>query len=175
MFQQSPVLYDANLFLRPLRNDDFDGLYRCAGDKRVWEGHPSSNRYEKNAFMKWFQQADNCGHALTIYNTKSNNIIGSSRFYFDPTLPNSVCIGFTFLAFHYWGGNTNWQLKTLMLDHAFKTFDSVWFHISPENIRSQRATKKIGAHLVKEKAVSICGGPVTLTQFYKLDKKKWQK
>jgi len=175
MFNQSPTLHSSKLYLRPLHKNDFQELYRCGGDKRVWQGHPNSNRFQKQEFKKWFQQAIECEHALTIHKAQSNSIIGSTRFYFEPTLANSVCIGFTFLDFKYWGGNTNWQLKTLMLNHAFKSFDSVWFHISPNNIRSQHATKKIGALFIKEKRASIANGPETLWQFYKLEKKNWQK
>jgi RimJ/RimL family protein N-acetyltransferase len=37
-----------------------------------------------------------------------------------------------------------------MLDHAFKSYPDVRFHIAPANIRSQKATAKLGADYVYE-------------------------
>jgi RimJ/RimL family protein N-acetyltransferase len=36
-------------------------------------------------------------------------------------------------------------MKQLMLDHAFRFVDSVIFYVGERNIRSQKATEKIGA------------------------------
>jgi N-acetyltransferase len=42
------------------------------------------------------------------------------------------------------GGRYNGELKRLMLAHALRFVDRVYFLIGPENFRSQRAVEKIG-------------------------------
>jgi N-acetyltransferase len=41
----------------------------------------------------------------------------------------------------FWGGYTNSELKTSMLNHAFSRVKTVWFHVDATNIRSQKAIK----------------------------------
>jgi RimJ/RimL family protein N-acetyltransferase len=40
-------------------------------------------------------------------------------------------------------------MKSLMLDHAFRYVDRVLFEVGENNLRSQRALQKIGAHFVE--------------------------
>lgn len=55
-----------------------------------------------------------------------------------------VEIGWTFLARDYWGGTYNREMKRLMLEHAFRFVDRVFFNVGATNYRSQRAMEKIG-------------------------------
>ena len=85
-----------------------------------------------------------CGGAFVIIDKKTQQIIGSTRFHgYDPT-KSEIEIGWTFLARNYWGGRYNRELKDLMLAHAFKFVENVMFLVGQTNIRSQRATEKIG-------------------------------
>jgi hypothetical protein len=59
-----------------------------------------------------------------------------------------------------------------MLDHAFATFSEVWFHISPVNIRSQRATKKLGAEYMGDAVLDLTGQP-TEWMCFRLSKEAW--
>ena len=43
------------------------------------------------------------------------------------------------------GGQYNREMKSLMLNHAFKFVENVVFLIGEKNIRSQKAIEKIGA------------------------------
>jgi RimJ/RimL family protein N-acetyltransferase len=80
-----------------------------------------------------------------VIDKKSRQIIGSTRFHgYDPG-KSEIEIGWTFLARKYWGGRYNREMKQLMLDHAFRFVDSVIFYVGERNIRSQKATEKIGA------------------------------
>lgn len=99
-------------------------------------------------FEKFFQEAINSRGALVAIDSKSKNIIGSSRYHgFNPK-KSEIEIGWTFLARSYWGGVYNKEMKRLMLDHAFKFVNSVIFVVGIENIRSQRAVLKIGGKRV---------------------------
>ena len=57
---------------------------------------------------------------------------------------DEVEIGWTFLIRALWGGATNRQIKELMLRHAFETVGTVSFRIATNNLRSCRATEKLG-------------------------------
>ncbi len=56
-----------------------------------------------------------------------------------------IVVGYTFLSRRCWGGRYNRELKALMLAHAFRFVDRVWFHVGVNNTRSQRAMEKVGA------------------------------
>ena len=80
--------------------------------------------------------------------------------------------GNTFLVRSRWGGSSNSELKRIMLDYAFLSVDTVWFHVGEHNLRSRRAVEKLGAqfsHLANESPT----GAVRNTVFYRLDKGDW--
>ena len=61
-----------------------------------------------------------------------------------------------------------------MLNYAFKTFNAVWFHVSPLNKRSQAALLKIGAEYIKDELVSLGGTKAKLASFYKMNREQWR-
>ncbi|MES2801264.1 MAG: GNAT family N-acetyltransferase [Bdellovibrionota bacterium] len=134
------------LILRPIILNDFEELYNIASDPQIWDQHPFP-RYERSSFTEFFDQAIESKVALIVLDRKTNTIIGSSRYY--DVQENRLSIGYTFLARSYWGGKFNRELKTLMLEHAFRSVSEVFFDIGESNFRSRRAIEKIGAKLVK--------------------------
>lgn len=155
-----PELAGETLFLRPLKADDFDGLYSAGSDPAVWAGHPAKDRYKEVVFREYFDSQLASGSALVFIERSTGKSIGCSRYYAAPDQPQGISIGFTFLNNSYWGGNANFEIKRLMLDHAFEKVDDVWFHIDPTNIRSQKATAKLGAVHAYDAVLNISGKPV---------------
>ena len=101
--------------------------------------------YTEDVFKIFFKDALDSGGAFAVIDTKSQQIIGSTRFHgYDPE-KSEVEIGWTFLARKYWGGRYNRQMKQLLLAHAFQFVENVVFYVGENNIRSQKATEKIGA------------------------------
>jgi RimJ/RimL family protein N-acetyltransferase len=144
-FDLQPNLKGELIELRPLTTKDWDNLFSVASDPLIWEQHPESDRYKEDVFRIFFKEALECGGAFVIIDAKTQQIIGSTRFYgYDPE-KSEIEIGWTFLARRYWGGRYNWELKQLMLAHAFKFVEDVVFYVGENNIRSQKATEKIGA------------------------------
>lgn len=143
-FDRQPVLRGALLELRPLRANDFDGLFRVASDPLIWEQHPEWNRYQPAAFRSFFDEALASGGALVALDRANGHIIGSSRYHGYDEEHSVIEIGWTFLARAYWGGQYNGEMKRLMLEHAFGSVQRVIFVIGPDNRRSQRAVEKIG-------------------------------
>jgi RimJ/RimL family protein N-acetyltransferase len=144
-FDLRPILQGELIQLRPLAPEDWDDLFAVASDPLIWEQHPESDRYRRDTFKVFFEEALQSGGAFVVIDKKSRQIIGSTRFHgYDPG-KSEIEIGWTFLARKYWGGRYNREMKQLMLDHAFRFVDSVIFYVGERNIRSQKATEKIGA------------------------------
>ncbi len=143
-FDLQPHLKGELIELRPLTLEDWDDLFAVASDPLIWEQHPESDRYKEDVFRIFFSEALESGGAFVIIDRENQQIIGSTRFYGYDTEKSEIEIGWTFLARNYWGGRYNRELKQLMLDHAFKFVENVIFYVGENNIRSQKATEKIG-------------------------------
>ena len=144
-FDLQPDLKGELLELRPLTPGDWDDLFAVASDPLIWEQHPESNRYKEEIFKVFFRDALESGGAFVVIDRATQEIVGSTRFYgYDPE-KSEIEIGWTFLARKYWGGQYNREMKSLMLNHAFKFVENVVFLIGEKNIRSQKAIEKIGA------------------------------
>ena len=163
-----PTLRGEHVQLRPIRADDLDALHAAAADPLVWEQHSERNRHERPVFERFFAGALECGGGLVALDA-AGQVIGSSRYYdWDPS-DRSVVIGYTFLARSHWGNGTNREMKRLMLDHAFRWAKTAWFHVSPGNVRSQRALERIGARLDRQQDVSV-GGTMSPRMIYRIDR-----
>lgn len=154
-----PVLRGTRVHLRPLHASDLDALHAAAADPLVWAQHSEPNRHERAVFERFFAGALASRGALVVAEAATGRIVGSSRWYdWDPAT-RSVVMGYTFLARDHWGTGTNREVKQLMLAHSFQWAETVWFHVSPGNLRSQRALERIGAQLDREELVLVGGTP----------------
>lgn len=143
-FDLQPTLDGELLTLRPLRADDFDALYAVASDPLIWEQHPSSDRHQPAVFHRFFDEAMASGGALVALDTKTGEVIGSSRYHGYDEERREVEIGWSFLARSRWGGPHNGEMKRLMLAHAFRFVGRALFLVGRRNLRSRRAMEKIG-------------------------------
>jgi len=143
-FDLQPILAGRLLVLRPLTPEDRDALFEAASDPLIWEQHPERDRHEAPTFQRYFDGAIASRGAFAVIDRASGRIIGSSRFCnLEPG--REVEIGWTFLERAFWGGLYNREMKSLMLDHAFRFVDRVVFVVGEGNRRSQKALEKIGA------------------------------
>ena len=124
----------------------FEELYLVAGNPIIWEQHPEKDRWKKEIFSNFFQTAiQNELGCLTIIDKNLGKFIGSTRFYSHDEAGRTVRIGYTFLSPEYWGTSANYQIKKVMLDYVFSYLEKVFFYIGENNIRSRKATEKLGA------------------------------
>lgn len=166
-----PILVGENLLLRPLSDDDWEDMYAVASDPLLWEVHPAWDRFKKPVFRKYFAGALASRGALAVIDRASSHIIGGSRYANFVPERNEIEIGWSFLARKYWGGAYNREMKSLMLTHAFRSFDSIRFNIGATNVRSRRAIEKIGARLDGEYVPeAINGVPPVLHAIYRLSR-----
>ena len=159
--------------LIPLKEEDFEALYQAASDPLIWEQHPDRFRYKRDVFEKYFDAAIQSRGAFLVVDKNSNEVIGSSRYYDYDDVKKSIVVGYTFLARKYWGGNYNRAMKTLMLNHAFKFVEAIFFHIGAKNIRSQKAIEKLGAMKVGEIEINYPGEDERLNFIYEMEKSTW--
>jgi RimJ/RimL family protein N-acetyltransferase len=148
-FDLQPTLKGKLIEIRPLTLNDFDALFEAASDPIIWEQHPESDRHKREIFQKFFDGAINSNGGFAIIERKSGRIIGSSRYCNLNSTEREVEIGWTFLERAFWGGSYNRELKSLMLDHAFRFVDRVLFVVGENNVRSQKALGKIGARFLR--------------------------
>jgi len=174
-FNLQPIdLKNEIIQLIPLQETDFSALYKVASDPLVWEQHPNKLRYQRDVFQNFFEGAMLSKGAFLIRDTKTNEVIGSSRYYDfnenENSTETSVLIGYTFIGRNFWGKGYNKALKKLMLDYAFQFVDKVYFHIGAYNYRSQKAIEKIGAQKVDEFEVEYYGEESKLNFVYLITK-----
>ena len=167
------MLEGDGLRLRPLAPQDRDGLYAAAADPLVWEQHPARTRHERAVFDPYFNFLVAAGGAMAVTEAATGRIIGTSRFYQTPDPADAWSIGFTFIERAAWGGVVNFAMKRLMLDHLFADTDEVWFHIAPDNLRSQRGTAKLGALRDADRTLDLGTGPALMV-CYRLPRDVWQ-
>jgi len=144
-FDFQPRLEGSLVALRPLATDDYEPLLRAASDPLIWEQLPGVERHRPQEFQEFFSESMALESALVIIERESGNIVGSSRYarYCENT--SEVEIGWTFLSRECWGKGHNLESKLLMLEHAFRYVDSIFFVAALANKRSIRAIEKLGA------------------------------
>lgn len=165
-----PTLENERIKLIPLTNDDFEGLFHVASDPEIWMQHPNRDRWKREVFQTFFDEAINSKGAFKIIDNSTGEIAGSTRFYDYNQEENSIFIGYTFYATQYWGTGINPIVKKLMMDYIFQQVDKVYFHVGSTNLRSQMALSKIGAKKVTEQDSSKPGEASNLKFVYQIEK-----
>lgn len=160
-FELQPTLTGTLIEIRPLTSSDFDALFEAASDPLIWEQHPDTERYKRDVFREYFDGGIDSKGAFAIVERQSGRIIGSSRYCNLKPAEREVEIGWTFLQREFWGGEHNRELKSLMLDHAFRFVDRVVFVVGENNMRSQRALQKIGARFLRKAQLTSPDGTLT--------------
>lgn len=104
----------------------------------------------RDCIAGWVEEAlamRDAGRQLPFAILAGGHVVGSTRFYdIDLSVP-TLAIGYTFHAASVWRSHVNTAGKRLMLGHAFDTLgaQSVYFHTSHQNLRSQAAIERLGA------------------------------
>jgi len=169
-FELQPHLTGERIALRPLVPADFEALFAAASDPLIWEQHPETDRYTREVFQRYFDGGIASGGAFAIIDRPTGRIIGSSRYCNLKLEESEVEIGWTFLERAYWGGETNRELKKLMLDHAFRFVDRVVFVVGEHNMRSRTAVEKIGGRLWKRAETPDGRGGTRASVIYAIEK-----
>ena len=81
-FDLQSTLFGNFIYLRPLQIEDAEGLYKVASDPLIWEQHPCPLRHQQSVFdAEIFQTGLASQSTLVVVDSKTNEIVGSSRYY----------------------------------------------------------------------------------------------
>lgn len=161
------------LRLRLLVENDFESLFAAASDPLIWEQHPDSKRYTRERFEVYFQSGLDSKGAFAVIDQQSGQMIGSSRYTNYNNQTSSVEIGFTFLTRPYWGGKANYELKSLMLNYAFNSINTVYFVVAQSNLRSRKAMGKIGGTEVADVSTIPVTVDLSTSIIFQIHKLNW--
>jgi RimJ/RimL family protein N-acetyltransferase len=141
-FDRQPTLQGPTLGLRPLQPADRDAFLAVASDPLIWEQHPESDRHTPDKLERFFADALASGGALVV-TTADGTIIGSSRFETPDVERSRVLIDHTFLARTHWTREHYFEIKGLLFDHAFQTFETVELRVGVDNARTRGAVEDV--------------------------------
>ena len=141
---------DERIRIRPLGAEDYHALFEISSDPLLWEQHPAKERSTPEGFRKWFDDAMATGKALFIEEKSTGKPIGTSRYKEVEDDPETLEIGWTFIARAFWGNGYNGVIKRLMMQHAFTEYQRIFFFVDKQNFRSQKAVEKIGGRRIPE-------------------------
>lgn len=147
---QSITLTGNGIRLEPLTREHIPALQDAVDDGDIGALN-YVNVPGRDGIPAWVEHAlamRDAGRELPFAILDGERVVGSTRFYdIDLSVP-TLAIGYTFHAASVWRSHVNTANKRLMLGHAFDTLgaQSVFFHTSHQNLRSQAAIERLGAH-----------------------------
>jgi RimJ/RimL family protein N-acetyltransferase len=144
------VLNGKTVDLLPLEKDHLDYLFLVASDERLWEFIPTDCS-DRAVFQKTYLEAlefrkKGSHYPFVIYHKATRRLIGSTRFFEIYPNDKKLEIGWTWIAFEFWGTSANIEAKLLMLTYCFEVLKTnrVQLKTDETNIRSRKAIEKIG-------------------------------
>ena len=141
------------VYLEHLHPDHIASLKDLARNERIWEYTKTlliddtyEEQFEKYIACALDERYTGGQKSFVIHAAKTDQIIGMTRYYKLEPLQKRVSIGYTWYIPEVWGQVHNKECKLLLLQYAFETlgFQRVEFEVAHQNIRSQKAVKKIG-------------------------------
>lgn len=137
--------------LIPLELKHFEELTNLAKESKIWEFIPidmsNSEKCQLTFTNAMIQREKGTQFPFVIYHKKNNKIIGSTRLMNIEPEHRKLEIGWTWLHPDYWATVVNLECKLLLLNFCFEELKTirVQFKTDENNIRSQKAIRKIGA------------------------------
>ncbi|WP_203248310.1 GNAT family N-acetyltransferase [Sporosarcina beigongshangi] len=174
-------LIGETVLLRPMTEDDVEGIYGCCQDERIWAHLPQTlqTREDVQAHIEQalVDREQGAEYPFVIVLLETNEIIGSTRFLDIATAHKRLEIGYTWLHPSVWRTNVNTECKYLLLTYCFEQlqFQRVQIKTGHENTQSQKAIERIGAtkegvlrnHMIRP------NGTVRHTVMYSVVQEEW--
>lgn len=150
-FNHDYILENTRVRLTPLKFDDYDNLVHFAKTEPELWTHSLIQADSAEKMKIYIDKAvegrkNNNSYAFTVFDKKTNQYAGSTRFY-DVQIANATLqLGFTWYGKHFQGTGLNKSCKYLLLEFAFDVLkiERVEFRADNENLRSINAMKSIG-------------------------------
>lgn len=146
------ILENQSVLLRPLIEEDYDWLLPFAiNEPDIWRFAPKSAAGKENLKIylnaALHQRATGTGLPFIVFDKKSQQYAGSTRFYNINPINRNLEIGYSWYGKNFRGTGINKACKFLLLQYAFETLDMlrVGFKADAQNNISIAAMKSIGA------------------------------
>jgi RimJ/RimL family protein N-acetyltransferase len=150
-FNEEYILENSVVRLTPLSMDDFDKLVVFAtNEPELWTYsllQANSPERMKTYIEKALDGRKNKNtYAFLVFDKRTNQYAGSTRFYDIQTENAALQLGFTWYGKAFQGTGLNKNCKYLLLEFAFEVLnmERVEFRADNENVRSINAMKSIG-------------------------------
>jgi RimJ/RimL family protein N-acetyltransferase len=150
-FSENIILENKSVLLKPLSNEDEDGLNKIAFDADIWKytivSVLNSNELKNYINSALEERKKNTRYPFTIINKQSAEIAGSTSYGGVSVKDKRIEIGWTWLGKKFRGTDLNKQCKFLLMQYAFEhlNFERVEFKTDFLNNRARKALLKIGA------------------------------
>jgi N-acetyltransferase len=145
------IIENEKVLLRPLQTSDFENLIRFSLEQpELWKyslitaaGHYNLQNYLQIAENGRNDQKE---YQFIVYDKKTNQYAGSTRFYDIQVDFQTLQLGYTWYGKEFQGTGLNKNCKYLLLEFAFEKWkmERVEFRADNENERSIAAMKSIG-------------------------------
>ncbi|MGM9989035.1 MAG: GNAT family N-acetyltransferase [Bacillaceae bacterium] len=145
------ILSGEHVLLRPMTEEDVQGLFEASKEESIWAYMPMSVRSidDVNKMVKDALKKKEAGteYPFVIIHKESNKIVGSTRFLDISVLNRNLEIGWTWYNPSVWRTAVNTECKYLLLTYCFETLKCIRVQLKTDerNIRSQVAIQRIGA------------------------------
>ncbi|MDC8001440.1 GNAT family protein [Aequorivita todarodis] len=150
-FLQEYILENDAVRLNPLHHSDIDRLLHFSEQQpELWRYslQPANSPENLKVYVEMALQGrkDETAYPFIVFDKRTQQIAGSTRFYDFQKNHNTVQLGYTWYGKEFQGTGLNKQCKMLMLEFAFEKLgiDRVEFRADANNERSIAAMKSIG-------------------------------
>ena len=153
MFIDTSRLKGAHIYLETLTPQHIPAIKELARDERLWEftktllvNETFDEQFETYIAAALDDRNTGAQHSFVIRDTPSGKILGMTRFYRIEPSHKRLSIGYTWYKPEVWGSVHNKECKLLLMQYAFEIlgYQRVEFEVAHQNLRSQKAVKKIG-------------------------------
>ena len=175
----TPVLEGFGIRLEPMGQQHVEGLIRVAIDPSNWRH--MNLRIETPADVQKLvddsERVAETGAVMPWVTTVDGEVVGATSFLDVNRIHRTVEIGFTWLARNWRGSGVNPRVKFLQLQYATETihFRRIALKTHHENVHSQRAILKLGAHFegTFRNHMIMPDGSTRHTKWYSITEEEW--
>ncbi|MCL9805508.1 GNAT family N-acetyltransferase [Flavobacterium amniphilum] len=178
-----PLTLESNsIKLLPLEKEHFESLLEAASNPEIWEltsvNYSIPEVFHTNSNTALADRDKGSAYPFVIIDTKTNEIIGTTRFLEIVPADKKLEIGVTWIKKEYWGSTVNLECKFIMLQYCFEVLKTVrvQFRAKSNNARSRKAMENMGAHfegIMRKDKIEANGIPRD-TAFYSIIDSEWE-
>ncbi|CAN5495172.1 GNAT family protein [soil metagenome] len=167
-FSQDYILENEVVLLRPLKAEDIPNLLPMSiNEPEIWKYSlvQASGEGNLNAYVKMAMdaRADKKEYPFIVFDKRSNQYVGSTRFYDIQLNQHTLQLGYTWYSKIAQGTGLNANCKFLLLQFAFEQMNMlrVEFRADNNNLRSIAAMQGIGCTtegVLRQNVIKMDGG-----------------